>query len=811
MFIILWLVLIAFERFLLIRPESPVPINIHINSDHCIYDDGKPKSKRRCLRVSSLDEPFTKFSPVVKSEIKKQPYRLKQMNIILFWTKYFGKEPFIERQVSIFEKLFKKINNDNEDIPSKVTFWRPPECSHKYPECLVTTDRSFLSQANSLIFHWRDLDPNDIPLVRHWNQSWILYNLESPLHTKMVDPSFNFNLVATYRSNSDLVITYGSIEKNELYRTVNHSGNVSLKNKTKWISWFVSHCNTPSLRGEYVDQLSRYISVDIYGACGKLSCNPPQSEYCYKMIERDYRFYLSFENSICIDYVTEKLWNIMQYDIIPVVYGGANYTHLLPPHSYIDATELRPIELAKKLTRIGNNPQLYNQYFKWKRFYHLEGIKTPFNGKLLCKLCHNMKLSKHNRKMKHYQHTAEKINSCSNSTTPTPNRIGSDHCVYDASNLYLEQHCLRVSELVEPLKSKSAVNQASSPNQLKYMNIILFWTSYFGTNPFYGAKSSLPEIFEKEDKNKENIPTKVTFWRPPKCSLKYPECLVTTDRSFLSRANSLIFHWRDLDPNDIPLVRHWNQSWTLFNFESPMNTLKVNPLFIFNLVATYRFDSDLVIRYGLVEENEFNNTKVHSGNVSLEHKTKWISWFVSNCYTHSLREKYVDHLSHYITVDIYGACGKLSCNPPQSDHCYKMIERDYRFYLSFENSICTDYATEKLWNIMQYDIIPIVYGGANYTHLLPPMSYIDATELRPIELANKLFRIGSNSELYNQYFKWKRQFHVKGTDDPFNSKILCKMCHHMKHNKEMKHQRTAKEINSWYFNNTCDIVKVKLF
>jgi len=27
-----------------------------------------------------------------------------------------------------------------------------------------------------------------------------------------------------------------------------------------------------------------------------------------------------------------------------------------------------------------------------------------------------------------------------------------------------------------------------------------------------------------------------------------------------------------------------------------------------------------------------------------------------------------------------------------------MLERDYKFYLSFENSNCNEYITEKLWN-----------------------------------------------------------------------------------------------------------------
>ena len=56
----------------------------------------------------------------------------------------------------------------------------------------------------------------------------------------------------------------------------------------------------------------------------------------------------------------------------------------------------------------------------------------------------------------------------------------------------------------------------------------------------------------------------------------------------------------------------------------------------------------------------------------------------------------------------------------------EMIERNYKFYLAFENSICRDYATEKLYNALLFHTVPIVYGGADYKAIgLPSNSYID--------------------------------------------------------------------------------------
>ena len=65
------------------------------------------------------------------------------------------------------------------------------------------------------------------------------------------------------------------------------------------------------------------------------------------------------------------------------------------------------------------------------------------------------------------------------------------------------------------------------------------------------------------------------------------------------------------------------------------------------------------------------------------------------------REKYAKVLSHHMDVDIYGKCGKFKCERRSEQDCYEMMERNYRFYLSFENSICMDYTTEKFFNVLK--------------------------------------------------------------------------------------------------------------
>ena len=57
-----------------------------------------------------------------------------------------------------------------------------------------------------------------------------------------------------------------------------------------------------------------------------------------------FQFYLAFENSLCLDYITEKFWKVLDYNCIPVVFNGVNMSSLAPRHSYIDLKDFNTIE-----------------------------------------------------------------------------------------------------------------------------------------------------------------------------------------------------------------------------------------------------------------------------------------------------------------------------------------------------------------------------------------------------------------------------------------------------------------------------------
>ena len=103
----------------------------------------------------------------------------------------------------------------------------------------------------------------------------------------------------------------------------------------------------------------------------------------------------------------------------------------------------------------------------------------------------------------------------------------------------------------------------------------------------------------------------------------------------------------------------------------------------------------------------------------------------------------------------------------------KTLESKYKFYLSFENSFCDDYVTEKFFKVLNYDIVPIVLGGSNYSKLAPERSYIDSKNFRSIaDLAEYLKYLDRNATAYAEYFEWKSHFRVMQD----YSTVFCQLC-----------------------------------
>ena len=143
------------------------------------------------------------------------------------------------------------------------------------------------------------------------NQVWILNLMESPLHTPNISiVNGLINWTATYRLDSTIYTPYDEYVKE---RKLSHYPTFNVyTSKTKLVAWFVTNCGSKNGRLKYAQELQKYIPVDIYGLCGPLTCDRNHDHHCLEMLRKEYKFYLSFENSNCKDYISEKFWKALR-------------------------------------------------------------------------------------------------------------------------------------------------------------------------------------------------------------------------------------------------------------------------------------------------------------------------------------------------------------------------------------------------------------------------------------------------------------------------------------------------------------------
>lgn len=222
-----------------------------------------------------------------------------------------------------------------------------------YTNCFLTNFPAHLKSIlkfDALLFNAVYMnDSTAMPHIRTEAQEYVLIGLE-PAGIYQVAPTFNdfFNMTWTYKLSSDVVYPYIIVRNNrneiigpkvnmqwisvnDMIPTSTHVLS-KLKNKKIAAAWIASNCENAGDRLTVVKMLERELAqyghqLDIFGRCGSLEC--PRGERmkeCYSKIESDYYFYLAYENSLCEDYVSEKVLHALQNFAVPVVYGGANYT-----------------------------------------------------------------------------------------------------------------------------------------------------------------------------------------------------------------------------------------------------------------------------------------------------------------------------------------------------------------------------------------------------------------------------------------------------------------------------------------------------
>lgn len=192
-----------------------------------------------------------------------------------------------------------QVNISSQTI--KITWFRKPhwlpssfnfsQCD--FTNCALSYNSSDMDKSHAVIFHYRLLS-KVVPKKRN-GQIWIIWTLESPANDGDISEKWRklLDWSATYRTDSDIYIQRMlKLRDKPIVRNYSEI----FRKKTKLVSWVVSNCKTPSKRRKYVEELKKYIDIDVYGRCGENNefCKKKTKMECHANLSSDYKFYLGF-------------------------------------------------------------------------------------------------------------------------------------------------------------------------------------------------------------------------------------------------------------------------------------------------------------------------------------------------------------------------------------------------------------------------------------------------------------------------------------------------------------------------------------
>ena len=288
-----------------------------------------------------------------------------------------------------------KVNASKLAVPHPIILWWTPftgergrvkKCRNANrgdDQCFFTVDRHFQHHPNTtaFLFYGTDFKPTDLPLPRRAHHEWGLFHEESPKNNYMLsypDCLTLFNHTATFKRNSDYPITTQYLKSMAELESKKHFKPLKEKKQAGLapVVFVQSDCDPPSDRDNYVRELMKYIPIDAYGAClhnkdlPKELVDPLTMEKSnFFEIMSKYKFTLAFENALCDDYITEKLWRPLVLGSVPVYRGSPSVQDWLPDrNSAVVVNNYKsPKELAEFLKYLDSNDEAYEKYVKFKK------------------------------------------------------------------------------------------------------------------------------------------------------------------------------------------------------------------------------------------------------------------------------------------------------------------------------------------------------------------------------------------------------------------------------------------------------------
>jgi len=237
------------------------------------------------------------------------------------------------------------------------------------PGCDLTSDTSLSPIADAVVFHI-PTTPTRIPLPKMPGQTWVAWCMESDSnYPQLADARFmsQFDLTMTYRRDSDVVTGYCD---GAYWLPFQPPPLAPQRLREPAPAVYIASSRVDrSGRTRYVRELMQHLPIDSYGRSLRNRALPHDEGRKSKLdtIAR-YHFTLAFENSISLDYVTEKFYDPLLVGSVPVYLGAPNVAEHAPAaNCYIDVRDfVGPAELAGHLIALAADEQRYNQLLQWR-------------------------------------------------------------------------------------------------------------------------------------------------------------------------------------------------------------------------------------------------------------------------------------------------------------------------------------------------------------------------------------------------------------------------------------------------------------
>lgn len=250
-----------------------------------------------------------------------------------------------------------------------------------------------------------------------------------------------------------------------------------------------------------------------------------------------------------------------------------------------------------------------------------------------------------------------------------------------------------------------------------------------------------------------------------------------------------------------------DQIWVFFRMEPPpffeFGWYRDDPIWrkTMNWSWGYRLDSDIFFPHATFNIRNKRLNRNYAG--IFKRKSRDAAWVVSHCQTQSERRLYVKQLQMLgLSVDIYGFCSENKRRVPWSE-IKSLIDNKYKFYLAFENSICTDYVSEKFFKYYKLDTVLLVRGGINYTKYFDKSTFINTADFASIkEVVEYLKMVGNNETLYTQFLREKDKYMpTERLDELYKS--TCVLCQKLNNNSVHRNTKVYDDIGAYLHSNTC--------